>query len=177
PVPLGVCVAATGMLLATTIVENGDTSAGNGPGEGLNGRDKEEVLLWLWRVLQVNYPGASSTVETPSGPGDVPLWGSHPLIPAIACLLTGRTPGDLTGDPTSLRYNRTRRERGGFIDWMANQLNTGPYPMNHLGTLVGRSNASRRLNGDDGFPSPADAAVRLAALLLKGERAFVERWF
>ena len=42
---------------------------------------------------------------------------------------------------------------------------------------MGRSNAGRRLTGDDGFPNPADAAVRLAALLLKGERAFVERWF
>ena len=96
-----------------------------------------------WR-RQVNYPGASSTVETPSGPGDVPLWGSHPLIPAIACLLTGKTPGDLTGDPSSLRYNRMRRERGGFIDWMANQLNTGPYPVNHVRGRMDRGGGGGR---------------------------------
>lgn len=84
-------------------------------------------------MVQVNFPGASSTLKTPSGPGDVPLWGSHPLIPAVACLVTGKTAGDLMKDKVSLRASKHRRERGGgFFDWLANQLNTGPFPGNHV---------------------------------------------
>lgn len=42
---------------------------------------------------------------------------------------------------------------------------------------MGRKNAACRQNGDDGFPSPADAAVKLVELLLKGDQGFVERRF
>lgn len=42
---------------------------------------------------------------------------------------------------------------------------------------MGRKNAASRLNGDDGFPSPADIAVKLAEILLRGEQSFVERCF
>lgn len=79
-------------------------------------------------------------MHTPSGPRDAPLWGSHPLIPVIACLLVGKTAGDLTGAKAgallaALRKASVggRRERGGVADWMAHQLNTGPYPGNHVG--------------------------------------------
>lgn len=82
---------------------------------------------------QVNFPGASSTVQTPSGPGDVPLWGFHPLAPAIACLLVAKTAGELASDSVSLKPPRNRRERGGgFVDWLGNELKTGPFPSNHV---------------------------------------------
>lgn len=67
------------------------------------------------------------------------MWGSHPLIPAIACLLVGKTAADLAGPDGSvslaaLRRSSVggRRERGGVADWMAHQLNTGPFPGNHV---------------------------------------------
>eukprot|EP00752_Nemacystus_decipiens_P014235 g12662.t1 len=150
PVPLGLCVTAAGMLLAAcrsggaSGQQGGSSNSGGqtSAGEGLAGKEGEEALLWLWRVLQVHFPGHSSTAHSPSGPRDSPLWGSHPLIPAIACLLVGKTAGDLSGVGAgallaSLRKasGSGRRERGGVVDWMAHQLNTGPFPGNHFDNL------------------------------------------
>ncbi|CAN0170505.1 unnamed protein product, partial [Hapterophycus canaliculatus] len=138
---------------------------------------------------KVNFPGRSSNVRTPSGPRDAPLWGSHPLVPAIACLLVGKTSGDLSSDEAgallsaSLKRPGGRREKGGIVDWMANQLKTGPFPANSLITLLGRKSAGRRLDVDGAGAAaetqldPADAIARLVSLLLKGEGGLVERWF
>ena len=37
-----------------------------------------------------------------------------------------------------------RRERGGVADWMAHQLNTGPYPGNHVGERTRGGTCARR---------------------------------
>lgn len=74
PVPLGLCLAGAAMLLvaSTAVAAAGDRSSssaggsrfsaegdgGNAGGEGaaldaLSARDREEALMWLWRVAQV----------------------------------------------------------------------------------------------------------------------------
>ncbi|CAM9741113.1 unnamed protein product, partial [Scytosiphon promiscuus] len=200
PVPLGLCVAAAGMFLTACCVNGGGMAlrplltlhppkpVGTRPTVLSSNMDNKPTKS-LHKKKKVNFPGRSSTLRTPSGPRDASLWGSHPLVPAIACLLVGKTSGDLSSEEagtsllTSSKRPGGRREKGGVVDWMANQLKTGPFPTNSLISLLGRKSAGRRSDVDGGGAAaetqldPADAIARLVSLLLKGEGGLVERWF
>lgn len=80
---------------------------------------------------QVNFPAPSSTLRTQqSAASDVGLWGSHPLIPAALCMLTGESAVNLTRDGVYLRQRRDRNVS--FVHWLSHYLNTGPFPVNHV---------------------------------------------
>lgn len=70
PVPLGLCLAGAAMLLVAATAASSTSAAGDGSSggsrlsadgdgsgggalEALTARDREEALLWLWRVTQV----------------------------------------------------------------------------------------------------------------------------